>query len=325
MIARGFSWVHAALLLPLPMNKHRWRTLLILLVLGGWLWLANSGFAQEAAAAPTGAPKEKTVFQTILGSGPLGVTIWVAILGASVTMVTFVIQNILTLRNDRLAPPPLVNSLRQVLGDGNYQEAWEICNANRNYLANTLKAGLERIGRGKDVFDNALAEHGLREAQVLRTRNSYLSVIGVVSPMIGLLGTVIGMMKAFTILGSSGISSPRELASSISEVLLATASGLFIAIPAFISYYIFRNRAQMAIVNAEDRLNLLVEDVPFEELQGVRIGENFSAGEGAMSLGDSESRRVSMALTTNCPVCNASISAGQNPCPSCGATLAWKE
>lgn len=305
------------------MNKFGARAFPLLLTLGVFLLLASSALAQEAAGA-AGAPKERNVLQTILSSGPLGIAIWVAILGASVTMVTFVIQNILTLRNDRLAPPPLVNSLRQVLADGNYQEAWEICNANRNYLANTLKAGLERIGRGKDVFDSALAEHGLREAQVLRTRNSYLSVIGVVSPMIGLLGTVIGMMKAFTVLGGSGISDPRALASSIGEVLLATASGLFIAIPAFVSYYIFRNRAQMAIVNAEDRLNSLVEDVPFEELQGVRIGQNFSAGEGAMALGG-ESRSVSMALTTNCPVCNGPIAPGQNPCPNCGSTLAWKQ
>lgn len=303
------------------MNKFWSRTSLVLLVFGGFLLFADAGFAQEAAAPA----KEKNVLQTILGSGPLGIAIWVAILGASVTMVTFVIQNVITLRNDRLAPPPLVNSLRQVLADGNYQEAWEICHANRNYLANTLKAGLERIGRGKDVFDNALAEHGLREAQMLRTRNSYLSVIGVVSPMIGLLGTVIGMMGAFTVLGSSGIGDPRALAGKIGEVLLATASGLFIAIPAFVSYYIFRNRTQMVIVNAEDRLNSLVEEIPFEELQGIRIGENFSAGEGAMSLGDSESRRVSMELTTNCPVCNAPISPGQNPCPNCGATLAWKQ
>ena len=282
-----------------------------------------AAFAQEAAGKAPAA--EKSVIQTILGSGPLGVAIWCAILGASITMVTFVIQNILTLRNDRLAPPPLVDSLRQVLAAGNYQEAWEICKANNNYLANTLKAGLERIGRGKDVFDDALAEHGLREAQMLRTRNSYLSVIGVVSPMIGLLGTVIGMMKAFTVLGGSGISDPRALASSIGEVLLATASGLFIAIPAFVGYYIFRNRTQMVIVNAEDRINSLVEEVPFEELAGIRIGENFSAGEGAMTTNEKASRRVSMALTTNCPVCNSAIAAGQTPCPHCGATLDWAQ
>ena len=303
------------------MKKTVFRLSIFLLVAGAVLAWAPGAGAQEAAAAP----QNKSIVQTILGSGPLGVAIWCAILGASVTMVTFVIQNILTLRNDRLAPPPLIDSLRQVLGAGNYQEAWEICNANRNYLANTLKAGLERIGRGKDVFDDALAEHGLREAQMMRTRNSYLSVIGVVSPMIGLLGTVVGMMKAFTVLGGSGISDPRALASSIGEVLLATASGLFIAIPAFVSYYIFRNRAQMVIVNAEDRINSLVEEVPFEELAGIRIGPNFSAGEGALPASEQASRRVSMALTTNCPVCNAAIASGQNPCPHCGATLDWKQ
>jgi biopolymer transport protein ExbB/TolQ len=183
------------------MNKTRYRVLLLLLFLaGGILFLGAHGvYAQDAgAAAAPAVPKERNVFQTIISSGPLGITIWCAILGASVTMVTFVIQNLLSLRNDRLAPPPLVSSLKQVIEAGNYQEAWEICNANHNYLADTLKSGLERIGRGKDVFDDALAEHGLREAQVLRTRNSYLSVIGVVSPMIGLLGTVVGMMKAFT-------------------------------------------------------------------------------------------------------------------------------
>ena len=305
------------------MNKSTRRFLLFLLLLGGVsLLLCHGASAQEAAPAPA-APKSKSVLETIWESGPLGRMIWAGILGASVTMVTFVIQNMLTLRNDRLAPAPLYNSLKQVLAAGNYQEAWEICNANRNYLANTLKAGLERIGRGKDVFNDALAEHGLREAQTLRTRNSYLSVIGVISPMIGLLGTVIGMMRAFAVLGQNGLNDQRALASSIGEVLLATASGLFIAIPAFVSYYIFRNRAQIVIVNAEDRLNGLVEEIPFEELQGVRIGENFSAGEGAVSASESASRRVSMALTTNCPVCNGPVTPGENPCPHCGATLDW--
>lgn len=305
------------------------RFLIMLLIAVGAAFLLTHGVSAqdgaESAAPAVAAPvQERNILQTIVSSGPLGIAIWCAILGASITMVTFVIQNLMTLRQERLAPRPLVASLTQVIGAGNYQEAWEICNANRNYLANTLKAGLERVGRGKDMFDDALSEHGLREAQLLRTRNSYLSVIGVVSPMIGLLGTVIGMMKAFTVLGSSGISDPRSLAASIGEVLLATASGLFIAIPAFVFYYIFRNRVQAVIVYAEDKINGLVEDVPFEELQGVRIGENFSAGEGAFSA-DSESRRVSMSLTTNCPACNASISAGQSPCPNCGAKLDWNQ
>ena len=291
----------------------------------------SAGLAQEGAAAaggtaPTAGPAaphgDVSIWVMIKDGGPLIMAIWVAIIGTSITMVTLIVQNSMTLRKDKLAPPPLINSLQQTIGGGNYQEAWETCNANRNYLANVLKAGLSRLGRGKDAVEDAVSEHGLREATLLRTRNSYLSVIGVVSPMIGLLGTVIGMMGAFAVLANSGISDPRSLSGKIGEVLLATASGLFIAIPAFVAYYVFRNVSQMCIVHADDVVNNLLIDIPYEELQGVQIGSNFNAGVPEMDF-SAGTRKVSMALTTNCPVCNGGVNAGVNPCPHCGATLDW--
>ncbi len=277
--------------------------------------------AAEAAAANA----NKSVIDLIMHGGPLIITIWIAILLTSMTMVTLVIQNFFTLRKEKLAPSPMVKALAQTIQSGNYQEAWEICRANNNYLAKVLQSGLERLGRGKDAVENALAEAGLREAQLVRTRNSYLSVIGVVAPMIGLLGTVIGMMGAFSTLGQSGIADTRKLATSIGEVLLATASGLFIAIPAFIFYYIFRNTSQIVIVHADDKINKLIEEIPFDEVQGVKIGETFSASTDSPSITTTPSRKVSMALTTNCPVCNGAITPGVNPCPHCGATLQWQQ
>jgi biopolymer transport protein ExbB len=276
-----------------------------------------TGFAQDDAVTED---KQHTILETIMEGGALIIAIWLAIIATSVTMVTFIVQGMLTLRKDKLAPPPLIQSLHQTVSAGNYQEAWEICNANKNYLANVLKAALTRIGRGKVAVEDAIVEHGLREATVLRTRNSYLSVIGVIAPMIGLLGTVIGMIGAFAVLGQSGISDPRALASRIGEVLIATASGLFIAIPAFIFYYVFRNMSQQCIVHADDVVSTLVQDIPYEELDGVRIGEDFNAGAGMVMGG---TRKVSMALTTNCPVCNGAVTPGINPCPHCGATLDW--
>jgi biopolymer transport protein ExbB len=299
----------------IPPNLHRFRpTALTLLAL---VLSAATGFAQEEGAAP----QEHTLLETIMAGGPLVMLIWVAIVLTSVIMVTFIVQNLLTLRKDKLAPPPLVESLRQTIAAGNYQEAWEICNANKNYLCNVLKAALSRIGRGKIAVEEAIIEHGLREATVMRTRNSYLSVIGVISPMIGLLGTVIGMIGAFAVLGSSGISDPRALAARIGEVLVATASGLFIAIPAFIFYYVFRNMTQNVVVHADDVVSTLVQDIPYEELEGVHVGENFNPGAVMPARGGA--RKVSMALTTNCPVCNGSVTPGVNPCPHCGATLDW--
>ena len=275
-----------------------------------------------ALAAEGGHEGNMNIIQTIMKGGPLIVMIWIGILGTSMTMLTFIIQLFITMRDEQLAPSALVASLDSTIRAGNYQEAWEICRANKAYIAQVLKGALERLGRGKEAVETALIEHGIREGQTLKTKNSYLSVIGVIAPMIGLLGTVIGMMGAFAVLGSSGVADPRTLALRIGEVLMATASGLFIAIPAFIFYYYFRNRGTIVLVNADDKLNRLIEDIPFEELAGVRIGENFEAGAGApgVSMG---SRKVSMALTTNCPVCNGAIQAGQNPCPHCGATLDW--
>jgi biopolymer transport protein ExbB len=281
--------------------------------------LSATALAQDAEAAK---PPD-SIIHVILNGGPLIVMIWCAILGTSITMVTFVIQNIITLRKEKMAPKALVDSLGNEIAAGNYQAAWETCNANNNYLANVLKGALERVGRGKESVEDTVAEYALREATGLRTRNSYLSVIGVISPMIGLLGTVIGMMKAFAVLGASGIGDPRGLATSIGEVLMATASGLFIAIPAFISYYVFRNRTQQVIVYADDKVGRLLEDIPYEELAGLRIGENFNAGQPGMVAAASQSRRVSMALTTNCPVCNGVVTPGENPCPHCGASLDW--
>jgi biopolymer transport protein ExbB len=274
-------------------------------------------------ASAADASGEHSVLEAILSGGPLIIFIWLCILGTSTLMVTFIIQLFLTLRDEALAPKALVESLSATISAGNYQEAWEICRANKAYIALVLKGAIERLGRGKEAVEIALVEHGQREAGILKTKNSYLSVIGVVAPMIGLLGTVIGMMGAFAVLGTSGVSDPRGLALRIGEVLMATASGLFIAIPAFVFYYYFRNRATLVLVNADDQLNRLVEDIPFEELSGIRIGENFEAVAGSGAIGAQSSHKLSKALTTNCPVCNGVIQPGQNPCPHCGATLDW--
>lgn len=290
------------------------------------LLLAGLLAAVPARAAETEGGST-SVIEMILHGGPLIIMIWLAIVATSMIMVTFIIQLFLQVRRQSLAPKALVAALSESIQAGNFQEAWETCKANsKTYISSVLGGALERIGRGKDATETALIELGTRESQAFKTRNSYLSVIGVISPMIGLLGTVIGMMGAFAVLGQSGVSDPRKLAMSIGEVLLATASGLFIAIPAFIFYYYFRNRINDSVVYADSELNRLVEDIPFDEVQGMRIGENFSPGDGlrASSPQSKVSHKVSMQLTTNCPVCQTAIVPGHNPCPGCGTTLDWQ-
>ena len=115
------------------------RLLPFLIVVASLALLSGTGFAQEEAAAPAHA--DKSIVKQIMEGGPLIVFIWLCIIGTSVTMVTLIIQNAMSLKKSKLAPPPLVEALRQTLESGNYQEAWATCAANKNYLANVLKAG----------------------------------------------------------------------------------------------------------------------------------------------------------------------------------------
>jgi biopolymer transport protein ExbB len=107
----------------------------------------------------------------------------------------------------------------------------------------------------------------------MQTYISYLSVIGVCTPMLGLLGTVTGMIKAFVKLGASGIGDPSGLSAAIGEVLMATASGLFIAIPAFGAFYFLRNRATASIHYVQDVVNSLFRKMPYDSLAGVHLGD----------------------------------------------------
>jgi biopolymer transport protein ExbB len=91
--------------------------------------------------------------------------------------------------------------------------------------------------------------------------------------MIGLTGTVTGMMSAFETLGSDGVGNPSALSAAIGEVLIATAAGLFIAIPAFMFFYILRNRLQAAIQYAELQLQALFRKMPYSLLKGSHVGE----------------------------------------------------
>src|SRR5207302_6602356 len=140
-------------------------------------------------------------------------------------------------------------------------------------MTNVLRVGIGLLGEGKQVCEEGMMSELAKENSNMQTYISYLSVIGVCTPMIGLLGTVTGMIRAFATLGSSGIGDPGALAGAIGEVLVATASGLVIAIPAFGTFYYLRNRAAASIHHIQDAINSLFRKMPYEALDGVHIGD----------------------------------------------------
>ena len=191
----------------------------------------------------------------------------------SIFTVYLIGDGILRTAPKKLSTPEDTKSVQDLFRQGDYVGAYNYCKSHPTPMTNVVRVGVSYLGDGKNMTENAMSEELAKENSNLQTKLSYLSVIGVCTPMIGLLGTVTGMMGAFSTLGTAGIGDPGKLAGSIGEVLVATASGLFIAIPAFGAFYYLRNRAAAGLHIIEDTVNSLFRKMPYEMLHNVHIGD----------------------------------------------------
>lgn len=225
--------------------------------------------AEGAAAAAKTTTKSESLFDEIVKGGPIMVPIALC----SVVMIWLIVDCWTRTGIKRLAPQPQVEGARDLFRMGDYVGAYQHCKNNNSAFCDTTRVALSFCGDGQLATEEAIAgEIGRANAQI-QTRINYLSVIGVCAPMIGLLGTVTGMVKAFKTLGSDGIGDPSKLSAAIGEVLIATASGLFIAIPAFFFFYILRNRLQGSIHKLTDQVVSLFRKMPYEHLKDCHVGE----------------------------------------------------
>ncbi len=221
------------------------------------------------AAEKKPAPHKKTLWQTLKQGG----IVMPFIGAASVFVVYLVIDAYLRTSSARLFPEAEVEKARQLFMSGDYVTCYQVMKSTPCSFNNCVKYALAFIGKGKEQAEEAMLVEVGRENARLQNRINYLSVIGVCSPMIGLLGTVIGMMGAFSTLGTSGAQDTSKLSEHIGEVLVATASGLFIAIPAFMFFYILRNRLALSMHKLEDQVTSLFRNMPYEHFHGLEIGE----------------------------------------------------
>ena len=192
----------------------------------------------------------------------------------SVATVYLIADGCLRTSPRKTAPAEQADAIKALFRQGDYVGAFHYCKANPSPLTNVLRIGIGLLGEGKQAAEEGMLGELAKENSHMQTWISYLSVIGVCTPMIGLLGTVTGMIKAFAKLGSSGIGDPSGLAAAIGEVLVATASGLIIAIPAFGSFYFLRNRTATSIHRVQDIVNSLFRKMPYESLAGVHLGDD---------------------------------------------------
>ena len=183
-----------------------------------------------------------------------------SLLTAAVTMERF-----LSLQRRKIIPPHFLEELQQLWNQGDIDAVLPLCKENETPLTRILEAGFRRIGIGLRETERAIEAAGQHEVSLLNTNLRLLGAIGALTPMLGLLGTVTGMIKAFESIAQSGSGDPNLVASGIAEALTTTAAGLVVAIPSLAAYHFFRGRVDRLVYEMEEIASTLLASLVEEK------------------------------------------------------------
>lgn len=258
------------------MGREKFQRTLILMLLTCLLvpsWIGsvatNSCYGQNEAAAPAAPVDEfagraeaqkKSQNMLVTTWNALGAKYAISFLVMSFLLVAVLVMLILAVRKDSFVPADLIQGVDASLNDQNLQAAVELVRADESFVGQVVSAGLGKIQSGKAPALEAMQVVGEDEAMKLEHKVGYLALIGNIAPMVGLLGTVDGMVASFGVIANSPTTpKPSALAAGIQTALYTTLVGLVIAIPAIIACNLLRNRIQRLIAEAGSESETMIE------------------------------------------------------------------
>ena len=245
---------------------------------------AGSPVALAEPVVDEGRIPMKNLLQVLRDGGPLMIPIGIC----SVILLVFVFERAISLRRGRVVPRPFVKRFLQQLRDGQLspESALELCDQNRSPVADVFAAAIRKWGRPAVEVEQAIIDAGERVTNELRKYLRVINGVSTISPLLGLLGTVFGMIQTFnTIAVGDAMGRPEMLAGGIGQALLTTAGGLCVAIPALIAYLYFVGRVDRLIMDI-DGLGQRIVDVIAADGQLLRGHETERAA------GEKKSRRA---------------------------------
>jgi biopolymer transport protein ExbB len=202
--------------------------------------------APASGAGTTPPARENMLSWAIRASGPIGVFL----LGLSIYFTALVIRLFMELRVSEAVPALLVDKLETAIRDKKFQDAYDVCKDNDSFLARLVRAGIANLPNGRTEARDAMQTTTEEIVTSMETRISYLAIIGTLGPMIGLVGTIWGMIMSFQEIATAAGAQPRpeKVAEGISTALFITLEGVSLAVPAIFFFAFFRNRiAQMTM------------------------------------------------------------------------------
>jgi biopolymer transport protein ExbB len=212
----------------------------------------------EADKAP---PLDTSFWAVVVGSGSLGVILWLGLLGTLISMIYFTIDCSMTVKVQRIIPPSLIQKVTESMSQGDVVKALQQCKDEPSPMSNILVAAFSHVEEGFDTIQEAVSVAAEFESERLMQHISWLSVTASLAPMLGLLGTVQGMIAAFAGLATGGAANTGMLALAISQALWTTAGGLCVAIPAITSFTVFRNLANRMALRMQAITMDLIKDL----------------------------------------------------------------
>ncbi len=213
--------------------------------------LASTAWAQTGDAEPAAEPASQGFFSIIFSGGIVGISIMLLLFALSLTAAYLVFEHLMTIRRNELMPEGLSDQVRQALQAGRLGEADQTCRERPSLLSFVLLNGLSEIDGGWSAVEKAMEDATAEQSARLFRKIEYLSVIGNIAPMVGLLGTVTGMIIAFQRVASTqGAAGAADLAEGIYQALVTTVGGLLVAIPSLGAFAVFRNRLDQMVAEA---------------------------------------------------------------------------
>ena len=179
----------------------------------------------------------------------------------SIAGLTIVIEKLLSLRRKKVIIPEIVTILNHIKGPEDVGLALSICEKHQGPFANIIRAGLENRRLPKEDIKEILNDYGRQEVYQLERGLFMLETVAGIAPLLGLLGTVIGILKVFDVISTIGMGQTSAMAGGISEALITTIVGLAIGIPAVVAYNYFTNKAESLILEIEKNSSLLLNKV----------------------------------------------------------------
>jgi len=238
----------------------------------------SAGTAAEAAAQARALSLWDLIKQGGWAMWPLGL--------CSFLLIAMVIVNFMQVNEKKVMPPQLLGQIRAAAQGQDLAGVWELATGTSSLFSNALAAGLRHVdpedpAASKTNMEDAIAENMARQESQLGFWINFLSLIAGIAPMIGLLGTVSGMIGAFQKIAGGGMGKPELLAGDIGEALTTTATGLVIAIPALFFFFLFRNILNRIMVRAEEQFSIVLDELTGTGISEVVYEEEPVATEGA--------------------------------------------